>query len=819
VVREPRSVCRCARQIGRALIAAALSAAILVPNAIAGAETIGEAWRSPFGTPRALSPNPTDGSVWAATGSSIMHLAADGTVLSQTSGFSAPFAVAVNPKDGSCWVGDTYHNEVVHLDASGNELWRGDGFTNPGFVSVNSHDGTVWVANWGMMDQNNFPSFIETSLVHLSASGAELWRSSAFVRPISVSAYEADGSCWVADELAPSVIHLDQTGKEMARLANFEMPMRVSVNQTDGSCYITDGGYAPRVARVAADGSEMWRRGGFYSPVYLSVDSSDGSCWVGDPQDHKFVHLAADGQWLWEDTNFSMPTAVSANTADGSCWVGDSNLGQIVHFTGAGVELWRGGYITSPAAVSVDISDGSCWVLCSEGIGSSRESRVLLLSHDGAELLHEGGFSQLYGVSANSSDGSCWVIDDFGRTAKHLLRDGTVAAEVGGFSELHSISVNPTDGSWWTCDDSLGTVGHYAADGPQLWQGSGFGYPMSVAADETDGSCWVLSSQAIHLAEDGTVLWQREGGDSLAINPTDGSYWVGRGAIAALGDLAYYAADGTELWQIGSLDFVNSISANPIDGTCWVANNRPYKTASRVLHVGPDGTVLSENDSVSLASVSVDPGDGSCWVEDSGNGQVVHLVVVRFDDVPLSHWAFDQIAACAYGGIVAGYPNGTYHPSGPVTRDQMAVYISRALAGGDAQIPTGPAQPTFPDVTPDYWAYKHVEYAASEQIVTGYPDGLYHPGDEIDRAQMAVFIARAIATPTDGAGLVNYTPPATATYPDVPTGFWAYKYVEYIAQPSIGVIQGYPDGDYHPEYVCTRDQMAVYVARAFRMGR
>ena len=27
----------------------------------------------------------------------------------------------------------------------------------------------------------------------------------------------------------------------------------------------------------------------------------------------------------------------------------------------------------------------------------------------------------------------------------------------------------------------------------------------------------------------------------------------------------------------------------------------------------------------------------------------------------------------------------------------------------------------------------------------------------------------------------------------------------------------YPDGDYHPEYVCTRDQMAVYVARAFKL--
>jgi hypothetical protein len=105
----------------------------------------------------------------------------------------------------------------------------------------------------------------------------------------------------------------------------------------------------------------------------------------------------------------------------------------------------------------------------------------------------------------------------------------------------------------------------------------------------------------------------------------------------------------------------------------------------------------------------------------------------------------------------------------------------------------------------------------SKNVVKGYSDGTYKPTDEVDRGQMSVFIARAIATPTAGVGLVNYTPPTTATFPDVPTNFWAYKYVEYIAQPGIGVTKGYPDGDYHPEYICTRDQMAVYIQRAFKL--
>jgi hypothetical protein len=41
--------------------------------------------------------------------------------------------------------------------------------------------------------------------------------------------------------------------------------------------------------------------------------------------------------------------------------------------------------------------------------------------------------------------------------------------------------------------------------------------------------------------------------------------------------------------------------------------------------------------------------------------------------------------------------------------------------------------------------------------------------------------------------------------------------VEYCVEH--GVVQGYEDGLYRPERVVTRDQMAVYVARAFELAR
>ena len=184
-----------------------------------------------------------------------------------------------------------------------------------------------------------------------------------------------------------------------------------------------------------------------------------------------------------------------------------------------------------------------------------------------------------------------------------------------------------------------------------------------------------------------------------------------------------------------------------------------------------------------------------------------------FSDVPISSWACDEIEACAQQGVVSGYPDGTYQPSSHVTRDQMAVYISRALAGGDGNVPDpGCSSPPFTDVDCNQWARKYIQFCVAEEIVKGYADGSYQPSAEVTRDQMAVYVARSIVEPTCRAELGCYTPPSTPTFPDVPSDFWSYKHVEYCVEN--GVVNGYDDG-YHPERVVTRDQMAVYVARAF----
>jgi hypothetical protein len=182
-------------------------------------------------------------------------------------------------------------------------------------------------------------------------------------------------------------------------------------------------------------------------------------------------------------------------------------------------------------------------------------------------------------------------------------------------------------------------------------------------------------------------------------------------------------------------------------------------------------------------------------------------------DVPADSWAFEAIAACVQADIVSGYEDGTYQPGNPVTRDQMAVYISRAVAGGDENVPEFTETPTFPDVPEGFWALDYVEYAVSQNVVGGYQDGTYHPEYEVTRDQMAVYVARALVAPEGEAGLADYVPADPRDFPDVASDFWSYTHIEYCVEN--GVVAGYLDGLYHPEIVVTRDQMAVYVARAF----
>jgi hypothetical protein len=300
------------------------------------------------------------------------------------------------------------------------------------------------------------------------------------------------------------------------------------------------------------------------------------------------------------------------------------------------------------------------------------------------------------------------------------------------------------------------------------------------------------------------------------VDPGDGSCWVSSGL-----EVFHLARGGSILSQTDGFESAGGVWVDPQDGSCWVSDWTERDTVQdprfgRLVHLARDGTRLEELGGFGWRGTVLSGGEstGAVWAADSGNGQLV-LLYRWFDDVDSSHWALQAILACYQAGIVGGYGDGLYHPEREVSRGQMSVFVARGLAGGDEGVPDFIDTPTFPDVDAEHWALDYVEYVVSQNIVEGYEDGTYHPEYQVTRGQMAIYVARAMVAPTTSV-LADYTPAEPRNFPDVTTDHWAYTYVEYCVEQ--GIVGGFLDGTYRPDTVVTRDQMAVYVARAFELA-
>jgi len=60
------------------------------------------------------------------------------------------------------------------------------------------------------------------------------------------------------------------------------------------------------------------------------------------------------------------------------------------------------------------------------------------------------------------------------------------------------------------------------------------------------------------------------------------------------------------------------------------------------------------------------------------------------------------------------------------------------------QITPAPASATFSDVPTSYWAFRHIEALGASGITTGCGGGNYCPESSVTRAEMAVFLAKAL---------------------------------------------------------------------------
>jgi hypothetical protein len=127
-------------------------------------------------------------------------------------------------------------------------------------------------------------------------------------------------------------------------------------------------------------------------------------------------------------------------------------------------------------------------------------------------------------------------------------------------------------------------------------------------------------------------------------------------------------------------------------------------------------------------------------IDNNCDGNIDEGFAVDFNDVTYEYWAWAYIRSIACAGIATGYDDSTYKPYRTVNRAQMAIFIIRALYGDDFSYSS---TPYFPDATGSHWAFKYIQKMYEEGIATGYEDGTYRPSNQVNRAQMAIIMARA----------------------------------------------------------------------------
>ena len=164
-----------------------------------------------------------------------------------------------------------------------------------------------------------------------------------------------------------------------------------------------------------------------------------------------------------------------------------------------------------------------------------------------------------------------------------------------------------------------------------------------------------------------------------------------------------------------------------------IANHWAEKFITELVAIGAvngylDGTFKPDN-SITRAEFATMMVKG--FKLEPGNGKV-------FSDTG-GHWAKDSIKTAAAHGIVSGYDETSFGPDDLITREQMAVMISKAahLSGREGK--------TFADSNHiAHWAKAAVAAASGKNIISGYPDNSLRPRAHATRAEAVTVIVKVL---------------------------------------------------------------------------
>lgn len=144
-----------------------------------------------------------------------------------------------------------------------------------------------------------------------------------------------------------------------------------------------------------------------------------------------------------------------------------------------------------------------------------------------------------------------------------------------------------------------------------------------------------------------------------------------------------------------------------------------------------------------------------------------------FPDVDPDAWYAGYVAYLEQLGVVAGYDDGKFHAGASITREQFVTMCVRldewmALETYESE------RAGFADVKDSHWAAAFIHEATRNGWIVGYPDGKFHGGDEITRAEVVTIVNRMLGRTADEA-FIRHNEDSLNTFRDLQNPhYWAY---------------------------------------------
>jgi sugar lactone lactonase YvrE len=412
-----------------------------------------------------------------------------------------------------------------------------------------------------------------------------------------------------------------------------------------------------------------------------------------------------------------------------------------------------------------------------------------LLTKWGASGSGDGQFywPSMIGIDSSGnvyvSDWDNYRIQKFGPNGTFITAWGTDGTGDGQFDGPDGMAIDAS-GNVYVSDYYNHRIQKFDSNGNFLtkWgtEGSGngqFAYPEGVAVDAS-GNVYVADS------ENNRIQKFNSNGAFIAKWGTSG---FGSGQFA---------------YPVGvAIDNVGNVYVSEWD------NNRIQKFGPNGTFIITWGTSGSGNGEFNVPAGIAVNSSRDVHVADYGNNRIQVFSPDRFSDTPIDYWATPYIEVIYQAGYTTGYTDGRFGPDDTVTREQMAIFITRAMDQVPPDADCGGTAP-FVDVPADRWSCKYVKRLVQLGITSGIGQGLFDPEGTVTREQMAAFITRALDEVPADAYCGTEDP-----FTDVPYSLWSCKYVKRLVE--LGITKGIGEGLYGPGNPVTRAQMAVFLARAF----